>query len=218
MSATQVAPGPSSTLEPLALKVLIAGGFGVGKTTAVAAVSEIEPLRTDGFLTDVSTLGSVDRAAPDKVGTTVALDFGRVTLDGDISVYLFGTPGQDRFSFMWDDLARGAVAALVIVDTRRLAVSFPAIDACERNGIPFAIAINEFDGVSHHRPEEVREAAAVDARVPVLTFDARDPQSIRGALTTLLEFAAHHALTATTDEPDHDGERAGEGTGPSLPG
>lgn len=179
--------------RPLALKVLIAGGFGVGKTTAVAAVSDIEPLRTEGPMTDLGAVGSLDRTAPDKVGTTVALDFGRVSLDEDISVYLFGTPGQSRFAFMWDDLARGAMAALVLVDTRRLAVSFPAIDACERNDIPFAVVINEFAGACDYSPAEVRAATAVDDSVPVLTMDARDPESVRAALRTTLAAAVAHA-------------------------
>lgn len=213
MSATQTSPATHVDTPPTALKVLIAGGFGVGKTTAVASISEIEPLRTDGSMTDVAILGSLGRAAPDKVGTTVALDFGRVTLDDGTPLYLFGTPGQERFAFMWDELARGAVAALVVVDTRRLACSFPAIDACERNGIPFAIAINQFDGIAWHTVAEVREAVAVGEDVPVVTFDARQADQVRAALS---------AIVASAAEPDRaespsGGAEAGDPTAPIVP-
>jgi signal recognition particle receptor subunit beta len=175
------------TPAPIALKVVVAGGFGVGKTTTVGTISEIEPLSTDAAMTEVATGVDIATLTPDKVDTTAALDFGRITFPDDIVLYLFGTPGQERFSFMWNELARGAVGAIVVVDTRRLAESFPAIDFFEDLGVPFVVAINCFDGKILHAPVAVRDAVAVDPDVPVELFDARDRASVKHILTILVE-------------------------------
>jgi uncharacterized protein len=177
---------------PLAVKILVAGGFGVGKTSMVGAVSEIRPLRTEEQLTDRS-VGIDDTSGVErKTTTTVAMDFGRITIRDGLVLYLFGTPGQDRFWFMWDDLVRGAIGAVVLVDTRRLADCFPAIDYFENSGLPFVVALNAFDGNQTHNPEEVREALQLGPDTPVITTDARRRDSAKSALITLVE----HALLA----------------------
>ena len=174
---------------PTPVKIVIAGGFGVGKTTAVSAISEIPVLTTEVAMTEVAA--EIDRTGlvPEKTTTTVALDFGRLTLDDDIMLYLFGTPGQDRFGFMWDELTEGAIGALVIVDTRRLNDSYPAVDFFERAGLPFVVGINRFDGRLRHEMDDVRWALAVADDTPVISLDARERLSVRDALISVLQRA-----------------------------
>ncbi|AXI76724.1 GTP-binding protein [Peterkaempfera bronchialis] len=172
---------------PAAVKVLIAGGFGVGKTTMVSSVSEVTPLRTEEYMTRAS-LGVDDlEGVADKATTTVALDFGRITVTGDLVVYLFGTPGQERFWFMWNDLVNGALGAVVLADTRRLETSFASIDFFESRGIPFVVGVNCFNGVRDRTPEEVREALDLDPGVPLLLVDVRRRGDARDLLLSLVD-------------------------------
>jgi uncharacterized protein len=173
---------------PYAIKILIAGGFGAGKTTMVGSVSEIEPLRTEEIITAESV--GVDNLAgvEDKTTTTVAMDFGRITLSDNLVLYLFGTPGQDRFWFMWDELSTGAVGAVVLADTRRLADCFASVDYFERRGTPFVVAVNCFEDAKRYDPADVRIALDLDEDVPVLLCDARRKESSKTALITLVEY------------------------------
>ncbi len=186
MDSQPFADVPMATRPPLPVKIVIAGGFGVGKTTAVSQVSEIPVLTTEAPITEVAA--EVDRTGhvPDKTTTTVALDFGCITIDDEIKLYLFGTPGQDRFGFMWRDLTEGALGALVIVDSRRLDDCYPAVDYFERADLPFVVAVNLFDGLLSHHLEDVRWALAVEQEIPIITFDARDRGSVLDALLTVL--------------------------------
>lgn len=193
VSSSSDAPA-AAVKVPVPVKIVVAGGFGVGKTTFVGSISEIDPLRTEAAMTSESVGVDDVNERTDKTATTVAMDFGRITLgNDDLILYLFGTPGQARFHFMWDDLSRGAIGAVVLVDTERLADSFTAVDYFEASGIPFVVGVNCFGGVVTHRVEDIRDALALDPSVPLMHLDARSRLSTRD---TLLELVRHALVRA----------------------
>jgi uncharacterized protein len=191
----------TAAAEPtVPVKVLLAGGFGVGKTTMVASVSEIAPVATEAVLTDAGSGRDDVSMVAGKTSTTVAMDFGRITLDGGVVLYLFGTPGQRRFWFMWDRLARGALAAVVLVDVRRLPDCFGPVDYFEQVGLPFVVVVNRFDGAPTYPDTELREALALTSDVPILSCDARQRAGAKEVLIALVEHVATRARASVPAE------------------
>jgi uncharacterized protein len=188
----------TASRSKIPVKLVVAGGFGVGKTTFVGTISEIEPLRSEAVMTSASTDVDHLEAGAEKTTTTVAMDFGRIGLSADITLYLFGTPGQERFHFMWNELARGAIGAIVMADTRRLSDCFSAVDYFEARKVPFVVAVNTFDGQRVHQLSDVRQALQLDDAIPVLYCDARVRHEVKATLVSVVE---HALLRARSTSP-----------------